>query len=146
MLVKDVMKTNILAVEAHSTLRIAAEKMLSSGAETLFVVENEHLLGVIGLRDLFTAPVPAHYGGSMTGHRSEEQLLEIWERTPVDYLMNQKIIAVNEDTPLLRAAELMVNTGKHPLPVLRDGKVVGTVSRADVVQMLLSRQNYFHQS
>ena len=136
--VKDVMKTDLPSIPRDGRLLEAAQWMMASGAEALFVMEGDRLLGMVGLRDLFTAPVPAHYGGGMHAHRDADQLVEVWERTPVHYLMNEKLITVSEDAPVLRAAELMVNTGRHPLPVLQAGRLVGAVSRADVVRALLA--------
>ena len=137
MLVKDVMNADMFFVQPMTTLLDVAVKLLSSGVDTLFISQEGRLLGVIDLRDLFTAPIPAHYGGTMHGSRDETQLLDTWRTTSVNNLMNEKIISVAEDTPLLRAAELMVNTGKHPLPVMRDGKIVGVISRSDIVRALL---------
>lgn len=73
----------------------------------------------------------------MPAHRDEGHILQAWKATPVKNLMNEKVISVTEETPLLRAAELMVNSGKHPLPVLRNGKVVGVISRSDIARALL---------
>jgi CBS domain-containing protein len=120
--------------------------MTSAGAETLSVVDGEHFLGAIGLRDLFTASVPAHYGIDMQYHREADDLLVLWERTPANYLMNENFIAVTEEAPLLRAAELMVNTDRHPLPVLWVGRLVGIVSRADVIRGLLAKHEERHKT
>jgi CBS domain-containing protein len=118
----------------------AAEQMLANGIDTLLLIENDKLLGVIGLRDLFTAPIPAHYDNRMLRQESEEQILSIWKTMPVRNLMNEKIITVNEDVTMLCALELMVDNGKHPLPVMRDGRVVGIISRMDIVRALLAQQ------
>ena len=53
-------------------------------------------------------------------------------RTAAD-VMVRHVIAAEEQTTLPQLAELMVNHGIKRLPVLRDGKVVGIVSRADLV-------------
>jgi CBS domain-containing protein len=140
MLVKDVMNTSFIYIPPQSTLLEAAETMLTNRIDTLLLIENEKLLGVIGLRDLFTAPIPAHYGGRMLHHEDETKLPNIWRTTSVRNLMNEQVLTVNEDLSLLRALELMVNTGKHPLPVLRGGKVVGVISRMDIARALLSEK------
>jgi CBS domain-containing protein len=140
MLVKDVMNIKVLSIEPQATLLDAAKKMLANEINTLLVMENGELLGAIGLRDLFTAPIPAHYGNFMFRHENEAQLLKIWQTIPVENLMNEKVMSVVEETTLLRAVELMVNSGKHPLPVLRNGKVVGVISRTDVVRGLLVQE------
>ncbi len=137
-MVKDVMSSGLRSIRPESSLLDAAHLMMAHDAEALAVVDGEQLLGMIGLRDLFTAPVPAHYGGGMRGRRDPDDLLEVWAATPVSNLMNENVISVAEDTPLMRAAELVVNTGKHPLPVLREGKLLGAISWADVVRGLLA--------
>jgi CBS domain containing-hemolysin-like protein len=52
--------------------------------------------------------------------------------------MTQEVISVNETTPLSEVANLMETKRIKRLPVLRDGRVVGIVSRANLVQALAS--------
>jgi CBS domain-containing protein len=138
MLVKDVMNVEVFYVGLESTLLEAAEQMMTHGVDTLLILENDQLHGILGLRDLFTVPIPAHYGGKMLHHEDEAHLLKIWQDTPVRNLMNEQVLTVREEMGVLRALELMVNTGKHPLPVLRDGKVVGVISRMDITRALVA--------
>jgi len=139
MLVRDFVQTDLIRIHSDANLFEAAEQMFAHRVETLLVYRDDQFLGVIGLRDLFTAPIPAHYGNAMQHHTDETQLLNIWKTTTVRNLMNEKVLTVNEDAALLRALELMVNTGKHLLPVMRDGKVVGIISRMDIVRALLEQ-------
>jgi len=48
-------------------------------------------------------------------------------------VMVRHVLTAEEDTTLPQLAELMIKNGIKRLPVLRDGKVVGIVSRADLV-------------
>jgi CBS domain-containing protein len=139
MIVKDFMQSDVFHIGPQATLLEAAQKLLSCRVDTLLILKGDALVGVIGLRDLFTAPIPAHYGGSMPAHHDEGHLIQAWKATPVKHLMNEKVISVTEETPLLRGAELMVNSGKHPLAVLRNGKVVGVISRSDIAHALLEQ-------
>ena len=56
MLVKDVMQFRMVSISPDATLGAAAEAMLTQGVDTLMVMDGERWLGVMGLRDLFTAP------------------------------------------------------------------------------------------
>ncbi len=66
-----------------------------------------------------------------------------WPRDFLEYLradprkagdvMVRHVIAAEEDMPLPTLADLMVRHGLKRMPVLRDGKVVGVVSRSDLV-------------
>ena len=50
--------------------------------------------------------------------------------------MSKKIISVNEETPVETIAQLMTTHGIKRLPVMREDKVVGIVSRADIVSAI----------
>ena len=52
--------------------------------------------------------------------------------------MTQTPITVAEDTPLEEVVHLMESRRIKRLPVVRDGKVVGIVSRANLLQALAS--------
>jgi CBS domain-containing protein len=140
MLVKDVMRSEVIHIGSPAILHEAAELMLARGVDTLLVMEDEQLLGVIGLRDLFTAPLSASYGNRMNNLRSEQDLFDIWQKQTVGNVMNDRVLTVTDEMPLMSAAALMVNSGKHPLPVTHDGKVVGMIARTDVVRALLASQ------
>jgi len=137
MLVKDAMRSGFVCILPQASLYEAAQTMLSSRVEALLVMEGARLVGVVGLRDLFTAPLPAHYGIAMFERHSEAQLLADWKSIPVRNIMNDRVRSVTEEATVLQAAATMVNSGKHPLPVLRAGQVVGVIDRADVVRALL---------
>lgn len=51
-------------------------------------------------------------------------------------MMARRVVTANEDATLPMLAELMVTNGVKRLPILRDGRVVGIVSRADVIAAL----------
>ena len=48
-------------------------------------------------------------------------------------VMTTELVAVEEDTPSEQIAQLMEERGVKRVPVLRDGKLVGVVSRADLL-------------
>ncbi|KPL77268.1 hypothetical protein ADN00_09010 [Ornatilinea apprima] len=136
MIVKDVMRSKFLCISPKSSLRLAAEIMVREGVETLFVVNGEQLVGAIGIRDLFTSPVPASYGRPMQ-RQIENTLIQKWDNAPVENLMTPYVLGVTEESPLMSAATLMINQGKHPLAVTKDQKIVGIIDRIDIVKYLL---------
>ena len=54
-------------------------------------------------------------------------------------VMSADVVSVAPDTPVDRAASLMADRGIKRLPVLADGKLVGILSRADIVRALAQR-------
>ena len=53
-----------------------------------------------------------------------------------EHVMTRRVVSVGEDAPLERIADLLERHGVKRLPVVRDGKLVGIVSRADLVRAL----------
>jgi len=62
--------------------------------------------------------------------------LRLDTRTAAD-VMVRHVVTAEEHATLPQLAELMLNHGVKRLPVLRDGKVVGIVSRADLVAAIV---------
>ncbi len=137
MIVKDVMRTDFASIPPNATLEEAAKIMLNTGTETLFVLQDNQLVGVIDIRDLFTTPIPASFGTPMI-RQEEEILTRKWRTATVEPLMNPYVIKVKEDCPLMVAAEIMVNRGKHPIAVVMNESLIGVIDRADIIRALLA--------
>lgn len=140
LLVRNAMQIAKVHVQPATTLREAAELMVRHGVDAIPVMEQGRLKGMLRLADLLTAPISAHYDTRVPERRDEAQLLETWRRLPVRNIMNEQLITITEDTPLMKAAALMINNGRQRLPVVRDGQVVGLVSRVDIVRTLLTAE------
>ncbi len=78
-------------------------------------MKRRDIVGRIGLKDVLRAPFP-----SLTHARVPRQ--------------------TREENKVMQAVVVMVNEGLHPLPVVRDGRLVGIISRADAVRALLAEQ------
>jgi CBS domain-containing protein len=52
-------------------------------------------------------------------------------------LMTRDVVVVGPDTPVDDAATMMVEHHVNPLPVVERGRLVGIVSRTDIVRLLL---------
>ena len=61
------------------------------------------------------------------------------EQNRVRNVMSSGAVAVTEDTPAREIASLMHTKGIKRVPVVRDGKLVGIVARADLIRALAIR-------
>lgn len=80
------------------------------------------------------APVSSR-NGALVGVVSEADIVAK-KGKDVRAIMSKKIISVKEETPVEQIAQLMTTHKIKRLPVMRDNRVVGIVSRADIVSAI----------
>jgi CBS domain-containing protein len=66
--------------------------------------------------------------------------LETTDRLAQD-IMSSPVITVDEDTDLIAVAELLFTKRIKRAPVVRNGQLVGVISRADLIKAVARRQN-----
>lgn len=64
--------------------------------------------------------------------------LQLGERAAAS-VMSSPVITVDESAPLSRIADLLLKHAIKRVPVTRDGKLVGVVSRRDILRALLAQ-------
>jgi CBS domain-containing protein len=145
----DVMTTDVFKVTEATTVNKIATILLDRHVSAVPVVDDlDHIVGVVSEGDLLhraengTARHHSWWGWHLRG--SEELAAEYVKshgRRARD-VMTSPVVTVTEETPLAEIAELM--EGKHirRVPVLRDGKLVGIVSRADLLCALATEKDH----
>ena len=131
-------------IRADADLRRAAEIVASSGASDLMVVDDEDaFVGVLSEGDILRAAMPDRdeilgEGGTIA------DAFEIFVRRggrlrarPIDALVIRDPIVLSPDDHVGAAAAILVDRMIRRLPVVRDGRLVGTVSRADVCRAVV---------
>ena len=142
---KDVMSTNIVVVSPDTSVQKAAELMLQRHSSGLPVVDSAGaLLGVVTEGDLLTR---AEIGTErrrprwiefLTGpRRSVAEFVHSHGRS-VSHVMTHLVETASERDPIDKLVETMVRRRIKRLPIVRDGRLVGLVSRADVLRALAS--------
>jgi predicted transcriptional regulator len=144
MKVHDVMTRGVVtvspAMELKDLARLLAEKEISG----VPVVDGGRLIGVVSETDLLAKLV----GRPMSRRTPLSWIFgdppRPWEQrrrtaTTVAEAMTAPATSVDADRPLREAAALMVDGGINRLPVLDAGRLVGIVTRADLVKAYLRR-------
>ena len=122
---RDVMNTDVVAICADATVEQAIRSLL------------EH--------NVSGAPLVDEQGG-LVGIVSEFQLLEAIYRPEVKQeqvrnLMTKDVITVAEDATLSEVANLLLLHRIRRVPVVRDGKMVGVISRRDLLRCTVDAEN-----
>jgi CBS domain-containing protein len=144
---KAVMARNAVTVSPETTVVETARRMLAHHVSALPVVDAENRpLGMVSEGD-----VMRHFGAQYQGKRAQwlrmlaegetlapEFLAEISLRQhQVREIMQATLISADEEASLAELADLMLKKGIKRVPILRDGVLVGIVSRTDIVRAVV---------
>lgn len=135
MLVRDVMSRPAITIRADASLKEATALLDARSLTALPVVDSQgRPVGVVSEADLIIDRVPRDTRLHMRPSATETHTLP---PTTVGEVMSPHPMTVTEETDLAEATDLMTTTGVKSLPVLdRHGRVVGVVSRRDVIHVL----------
>lgn len=141
-LVAQLMRRHVRTVTADTTVRSAAALLLEMGAKTLVVVDSEHRpVGILTLGDLLRrAGSRLRHGvaSALTGDEVERQLTTLFRsEVRCDELMTREVVTVPSTARLEDALATMAKRDIKRVPVIdADGKLVGLLSRADMLRAL----------
>ena len=145
MLVSDLMKNDVLSVAPDTTLADAARIMISRHVSGLPVVEDGKLAGVVTEGDLLRRAeigTDAKEHGWFRSFFLPGSLANEFVRSHGRYVrdvMTPSVITVFPDTDLGDAAKIMFERHIKRLPVVDCGKLVGVISRTDLLTVLARR-------
>ncbi len=139
----DVMSPTVIAISQDAPLSQAVRLMIDNRISGLPVVDTDgHAVGMLTEGDLLQR-VETGTAGKSPGWLSvifaPGRAAGVYVQTHgrrVGDVMTPDPIMINDATPLNEVSELMRTRRVKRLPVTRDGKVVGIVSRADLVRAL----------
>jgi CBS domain-containing protein len=147
MKVADVMVTSVLSVGPDASVREVASTMLERRISGMPVVDEQgRILGIVSEGDLIRRPeietdrAPA---GWLHAFLSEEGRAREFVKShgrKVREVMTQPAICVAPDTPLDVVVQLMERRRVKRFPVAEHGRLVGLVTRADLLRALVTRQ------
>lgn len=123
LLVKDYMTADPLALTPDIDVLDAIHQLLVHRLPGAPVVDrHDVLVGYLSEKDCLKVALSASYHGQRGGRVSE--------------FMTHSVLAIEAETSLIEAAELFVSNPYRCLPVQTDGRLVGQLSRADILRAL----------
>jgi len=139
---KDLMTTEVWTVGPGHSIRHAARIMLKRGVSGLPVVDgSEAVVGVITEGDLLRRVelgngTPARAPTSSPDRDGPLHAYVKENAWSVGDVMSTKVISAGEEMPVEEIAATMIANGVKRLPVISDGRLVGIVSRADLLWVI----------
>ncbi len=136
--VRDVMSKAVLTTTAAAPLKEAALQLAREGVSGLPVVDAEGaVIGVISEADVIAKEGNEHKAGGFLAwflDPGDPWLDERMAARTVGDAMSSPAIVIAPDRPVADAATRMIEDGINRLPVVEDGRLVGLVTRADLVR------------
>jgi CBS domain-containing protein len=137
--VMDVMTPDVVAVEPHTPFKELATLLRERRLSALPVVDpDRNLVGIVSEADLILKQEYGRGNEHRGGERRHRRERAKAEADTAGRLMTTSVVTIEPDANLARAARLMHRHGVKRLPVVDpDGKLVGIVSRTDLLKIYL---------
>jgi CBS domain-containing protein len=141
LMVRDFMIPKVISVRADAKLREAARLIMEHNVPSLPVVSDSgELLGMVSHRELLRVMLPTYVKRMSSGEwlasslrgRAAEDPLDL----PVREVMDRSVLCISEGQTLADVASLMATKEIDRFPVVRDGILVGFITRGDIVRRI----------
>ena len=118
---------DIWSISPDTTVFDALSSMSEKGVGALVVLENQKVVGVFSERD---------YARKVTLEGKSEKTL------PVNEIMTKRVVFVKPENTTEECMALMNDKHIRHLPVVIDDELVGIISIGDIVNAIISKQEY----
>ncbi len=147
MKIKELMKEKVVMVRPDTLVEKIAWLLVKYDISGVPVVDGDNrVVGVVSESDLLRQRVkgtnPSFWefcsmvmGGSLRGSHRDE-MKRLMTRSAKD-IMTSPVMTVDENADVMEAGRLMLENRIKRLPVTRDGKIAGIVSRHSFVRLAL---------
>lgn len=148
--VEELMNRSPKCVSPDTTVGDIAKLMVEHHISGIPVVDaDEHMLGLVTDEDVVAKHARLHlpwYVGivgtvlPLETHDTDDEIRHILAATAKD-LMTARPATVTPSTTVDDAASIMVDRGAIVLPVVQSGRIVGLLSREDIIRLVLVEED-----
>ncbi|MBP8820403.1 MAG: CBS domain-containing protein [Syntrophomonadaceae bacterium] len=147
MLAREIMSRDVITVSPEEKVDKAARILVENKISGLPVVDaNNHVVGIITEKDLIIRASELKVPFYVTLFDSiiflENPIrfnndVKKYIATQVKDAMTRKVFVVEEDTPVSEIVEIMQKRAINRVPVVRNDKLVGIITRNDILKSLV---------
>lgn len=149
MIAADVMVRKVVSVKPDDTVGDVVDLLLEHDISAVPVVDDEErVVGIVSEADLIhrqeidtEKPHRWWIEAVLPASKLADEFTKTHGRR-VDEIMSPNVVTAAEDTPLGEIATLLERHRIKRLPIVRDAKLVGIVSRSNLIQALASARPY----
>ena len=153
---KDLMNPDVVYFNPDASVFDVARVFSAKNISGAPVVENEKVIGMISISDivkfmslkLMDADIISHEPQSLSflllnlvkmgkDYLDFKKELERISKLEVRHMMSKDVVAIKPDSNLQEIAEIMDKNDVNRLPVIENNKLIGIISRADLIKALI---------
>lgn len=142
---RDIMTASVETVRPDTEVSEIAKRLLARNISAVLVIDDqERVIGIVSEGDLMRRPEsgterqPSWWLGLFADTKERARDYVKSHGLHARDVMSRDVISVGKDTSLVEIAETLEKHHIKRVPVVRDGKLVGIVSRADLLQGLVA--------
>lgn len=129
MIVKEVMRTNVICASSDTKATEVKNMMTENNVSKLPVVDNGKLVGIVTKNDLLKAEPSSATTLDMF------EISYLLSKLTVKKIMNAKVISVGPNEVVEEAARIMVDNKISCLPVVDGDALIGIITKSDLFHM-----------
>ena len=130
MQVSELMVADVVTIGRNDDLRLVDDIMAERHIRHIPVVEDDMVVGVVTQRDVFKARMSSTMGYGEKGQRAFLNSILVKE------VMTSPVTTIAPDALVTEAADLIITQGIGCLPVVQDGRLVGIITKTNLLQRL----------
>jgi len=146
MKVGQIMNRNVVSIKPDTPVNEVAKKLIQYNLTGVPVIDDKNeIVGIVTEFDLIrrkgVVDIPAYINILDSflyledPAEVEEELRKMIGATAKE-VMTKEVVTIDPEADISELAELIEDKHINPVPVVKDGKLVGIVSRADIVRLL----------
>lgn len=143
---REIMTQEVAAVDVSATVEEAARLLVNRRITAVPVVDaNGAVVGIVSLNDLFPKLRDMRFSGQRLA-KLFNSLINItdlpdyyWSarKLPVTEVMNKRPPTIQIDDSMEQIATLLLYSDYHSLPVVENARLVGIISRSDLIRVAM---------
>ncbi|NOX33765.1 MAG: CBS domain-containing protein [Deltaproteobacteria bacterium] len=115
-MLSDIMSYPVVSVDENTMVEEVAMILRDMGCTGVPVVDkDEHIVGVVSRRDFKKVRKANHM------------------QSPIKAFMSRKVVTISHDKSAIEAAKLMIKHDIGRIPVMKDDKIIGIITRSDAM-------------
>lgn len=151
LLAKDIMVKKVITISKDASVGELSELLVNNKISGVPVVDSSgKILGIVTEADIIIKDADLHFPRYfklldgiiyLESFRKFKNNLKKYLGSRVEDIMTDRVKTVEENTPVSDIASMMINNNVNRIPVVdKDKKVVGIITRRDIVKSMIMKE------